>query len=305
MLFASIDIGTNAARLLFANVYESKAGPVTEKASLLRIPLRLGFDVFSDGSISEQREADLLKTMQAFKLLIDVYRPVGYRVVATAAMREAGNNAGILERVKRETGLEINIIDGNEEAGIISLLGNTLIADNSGKSLYIDVGGGSTDVSVMENNHFVSSASFKIGTIRLLTEKVADAEWKQLRKWLRQFRNGPGRISCIGSGGNINKIIKLFGESLSNSISYDQLIRAHKQLKRMPLNERIGKMGLRPDRADVIVPAAEIFIKIMKWMDIPVIVAPKIGLADGLVLLQYKTMKEQGLIPDTVAAPEK
>ncbi|MCO5264135.1 MAG: Ppx/GppA family phosphatase [Lentimicrobium sp.] len=296
MLFSSIDIGSNAVRLLFANVFESKAGPVTEKASLIRIPLRLGFDVFNGGSISRQRADDLVKTMLAFKLLIDVYQPVGYRVAATSAMREAANNNLILDRVKRETGLEIGMIDGIEEANIISSLSNIFVNKNFSKTLYIDVGGGSTELSVLEGKRFITSNSFKIGTIRLLADKVEEAEWENLRRWLQQFRADFGQMNCIGSGGNINKITKLYGHALNNIITFDQLVFAYKQLNNMTLAARIEKMGLRPDRADVIVPAARIFVRILKWTGIGTVIAPKIGLADGLVLLQYKEMKEKGLI---------
>mgnify|MGYP001245523544 FL=1 len=296
MLFSSIDIGSNAVRLLFANVFDSKAGPVTEKASLIRIPLRLGFDVFNGGSISQQRADDLVKTMLAFKLLIDVYQPAGYRAAATSAMREAANNELILERVKRETGLEIGMIDGIEEANIISSLSNIFVNKNFSKTLYIDVGGGSTELSVLEGKRFITSNSFKIGTIRLLADKVEGAEWENLRRWLQQFRADFGQMNCIGSGGNINKITKLYGHALNNIITFDQLVFAYKQLNNMSLTARIEKMGLRPDRADVIVPAARIFVRILKWTGIGTVIAPKIGLADGLVLLQYKEMKEKGLI---------
>ncbi|HOI87968.1 MAG TPA: hypothetical protein PLV51_08920 [Lentimicrobium sp.] len=296
MLFSSIDIGSNAVRLLFANVFESKAGPVTEKASLIRIPLRLGFDVFNGGMISQQRADDLVKTMQAFKLLIDVYQPAGYRVAATSAMREASNNREVLDRVKQETGMEIGMIDGIEEANIISSLSNIFVNKNFSKTLYIDVGGGSTELSVLEGERFITSNSFKIGTIRLLADKVEESEWEHLRKWLQQFKTDFGRMNCIGSGGNINKITKLYGHAINNMITFDQLVYAYKQLNTMPLAARIERMGLRPDRADVIVPAARIFIRILKWTGLGMVIAPRIGLADGLVLLQYKEMKEKGLI---------
>jgi len=296
MLFSSIDIGSNAIRLLFANVFESKGGPVTEKASLIRIPLRLGMDVFSTGMISDQKADDLVKTMRAFKLLIDVYQPLGYRVAATAAMREAGNNVEVMERVKRESGLEIGMIDGIEEANIISSLSNVFVNKNFTKTIYVDVGGGSTEISVLDGDRFITSNSFRIGTIRLLADKVEDTEWELMRRWLNQFRADFGRMNCIGSGGNINKITKMYGYPINNMINFDQLQYAYKQLNSMPMDVRIERMGMRPDRADVIVPAARIFIRILKWTGINVIVAPKIGLADGLVLLQYKEMKEKGLV---------
>ncbi|HPG32488.1 MAG TPA: Ppx/GppA family phosphatase [Lentimicrobium sp.] len=296
MLFSSIDIGSNAVRLLFANVYDSKGGPVTEKASLIRIPIRLGMDVFNIGRISDPKADDLVKTMQAFRLLIDVYKPISYLAAATSAMREAENNKEVLERVKNETGLKLSMIDGIQEANIISSLSNVFVNKNFSKTIYIDVGGGSTEISVLDGEKFITSNSFKIGTIRLLADKVEDAEWEAMRKWLNQFKAGFGRMNCIGSGGNINKITKLYGYPINNMINFDQLQYAYKQLNSMPLDVRIERMGLRPDRADVIVPAARIFIRILKWTGINIIIAPKIGLADGLVLLQYKEMKENGLI---------
>jgi exopolyphosphatase/guanosine-5'-triphosphate,3'-diphosphate pyrophosphatase len=296
MLFSSIDIGSNAVRLLFANVFETKNGPVTEKASLIRIPIRLGLDVFYNGCISEQRADDLVKTMRAFKLLIDVYKPVGYRVAATSAMREASNNKEVLDRVKAETGLEIILIDGIEEANIISSLNNVFVNKSFSKTLYIDVGGGSTELSLLDGEHFVTSSSFKIGTIRLLAGKVDDSEWDHMQKWLKQFKSDFGNMNCIGSGGNINKITKMFGQPILNTISSGQLNFGYKQLSKMTLEKRIEQLGLRPDRADVIVPAARIFVQILKWTGISNVVAPKLGLADGLVLLQFKEMKERGLI---------
>lgn len=291
MLFSGIDIGSNAVRLLFANVYETKGGPVAEKATLLRIPVRLGMDVFTMGKISDEKIEYLVKTMTAFKLLIDVYQPISYLAAATSAMREASNNKEVLELVQRESGLKIDLIDGIEEANIISSFSNLMVNREYSKTLYVDVGGGSTEISLLDGKNFITSNSFKIGTIRLLADAVEDDEWDIMHNWLDQFREDFGRMNVIGSGGNINKITKLYGHAYNNIVNLDQLTFAYKQLKNTPLEARIDKMGLRPDRADVIVPAAKIFIKILKWTDLNVVSAPKIGLADGLVLLQYKRLK--------------
>lgn len=291
MLFSGIDIGSNAVRLLFANVFETKGGPVTEKATLLRIPIRLGMDVFTLGRISEQKIEYLVKTMKAFKLLIEVYQPESYLAAATSAMREASNNQEVMDIVRKESGLTIDLIDGIQEANIISSFSNLMVNKAFSKTLYIDVGGGSTEISIIEGKDFITSNSFKIGTIRLLAEAVEDEEWDKMHKWLNQFKADFGRMNVIGSGGNINKITKLYGNAYNNIVNLDQLQYAYKQLNSMPLEKRIEKMGLRPDRADVIVPAAQIFIKILKWTDLQVVSAPKIGLADGLVLMQYKMMK--------------
>lgn len=291
MLFSGIDIGSNAVRLLFANVFETKGGPVTEKATLLRIPIRLGMDVFTLGRISEQKIEYLVKTMKAFKLLIDVYQPESYLAAATSAMREASNNKEVMDIVRNESGLTIDLIDGIQEANIISSFSNLMVNKAFSKTLYIDVGGGSTEISIIDGKDFITSNSFKIGTIRLLAEAVEEMEWDKMHKWLNQFKADFGRMNVIGSGGNINKITKLYGNAYNNIVNLDQLQYAYKQLNSMPLEKRIEKMGLRPDRADVIVPAAHIFIKILKWTDLQVVSAPKIGLADGLVLMQYKMLK--------------
>jgi exopolyphosphatase / guanosine-5'-triphosphate,3'-diphosphate pyrophosphatase len=291
MLFAGVDIGSNAVRLLFANVFETKGGPVAEKATLIRIPVRLGMDVFTVGRITDEKIEYLVKTMKAFKLLIDVYQPVSYLAAATSAMREASNSKEVLDHVMQESGLKIDLINGIEEANIISSFSNLLVNKDYNKTLYVDVGGGSTEISLFEGKNFMASNSFRIGTIRLLADAVEDEEWDVMHKWLNQFKDDFGRMNVIGSGGNINKITKLYGHAYNNVVSLDQLTYAYKQLKNMPMDERMDKMGLRPDRADVIVPAAKIFIKILKWTDLNVVSAPKIGLADGLILLQYKKLK--------------
>lgn len=291
MLFSGIDIGSNAVRLLFANVFETKGGPVTEKATLLRIPIRLGMDVFTLGRISDQKIEYLVKTMKAFKLLIDVYQPESYLAAATSAMREASNNQEVMDIVRNESGLKIDLIDGIQEANIISSFSNLMVNKAFSKTLYIDVGGGSTEISIIDGKDFITSNSFKIGTIRLLAEAVEEEEWDKMHKWLNHFKADFGQMNVIGSGGNINKITKLYGNAYNNIVNLDQLQYAYKQLNSLPLEKRIEKMGLRPDRADVIVPAAYIFIKLLKWTDLQVVSAPKIGLADGLVLLQYKMLK--------------
>lgn len=292
MLFSGVDIGSNAVRLLFANVFETKGGPVAEKASLLRIPVRLGLDVFSEGKISDQKIEYLIKTMKAFKLLIDVYQPVSYMAAATSAMREASNREEVLQLVQKESGLNIELIDGIQEANIISSFSNVMVNRNYTKSLFVDVGGGSTEISMLEGTRFITSNSFKIGTLRLLADAVDEAEWDVMHKWLNQFKDDFGKMNLIGSGGNINKITKLYGHAYNNVVNIDQLTFAFKQLNGLTVEKRIEKMGLRPDRADVIVPAAQIFIRILKWTGLTIVSAPKIGLADGLVLLQYNRLKQ-------------
>jgi exopolyphosphatase/guanosine-5'-triphosphate,3'-diphosphate pyrophosphatase len=287
MLFASIDIGTNAVRLFFANVFEKKGAPSVEKASLIRIPLRLGEDVFSDGCISERKKKKLLDTMKAFKLLIDVYEPIQYIACATAAMREASNRVEIIEEIKKHTGLEIRIIDGIEEANILGATNNINLNLKHNLSMFVDVGGGSTEISILSDNKMVDSISFKIGTIRLLNNKVEEIEWENMKIWLKKYKNDFEKIFLIGSGGNINKISKIYGNNVSNTLTYKDLKKAYSHLNEYTLTERIEVLGMRPDRADVILPAASIFISIMKWAKIDSIYVPKIGLADGLIHKLY------------------
>ena len=296
MLFSSIDIGSNAVRLLLANVFEKNGYAFADKASLIRVPIRLGMDVFNTGSISEERISSLVKTMKAFSYLLEVYQPIALTICATAAMREASNSGNIVKLIKEETNLDVKIIDGLTEARIISQYNsNTLLPDGE-RTMFIDVGGGSTEISIIENHRFVASESFSIGTIRLLYDKVTEDEWTRLKTWLIKFRGTNPNMICMGSGGNINKITKLYGSYKNDFIVFKDLQRALKQMEKLTYDERINLLGLRPDRADVIVPAAQIFIFIMQWALLEKVFAPKIGLADGLVLKTYEDMKRDGLL---------
>jgi exopolyphosphatase/guanosine-5'-triphosphate,3'-diphosphate pyrophosphatase len=283
MIFAAIDIGTNAARLLFANVFEINEQIFVEKATLVRIPTRLGEDVYTINRISENREKNLIRTLKAFKLLIDVYSPVDYDACATAAMREAENGMEILKRVRKELSLKVRLIDGQEEATIIRRTNKMGFSQPSDLSLYIDVGGGSTDISLVEKDRIVQVKSFKIGTLRILKDKVKKKEWQKLKTFLNKHSEHFGKFHLVGSGGNINKINKLYGDPVQFTLSMKQLEQAYTYLRNFTVEERISKLGLRPDRADVIVPAAEIFIYIMNTVKANEILVPKIGLADGLV----------------------
>jgi exopolyphosphatase/guanosine-5'-triphosphate,3'-diphosphate pyrophosphatase len=296
MLFSSIDIGSNAVRLLLANVFEKNGYAVADKASLIRVPLRLGMDVFNTGSISEERVNSLVKTMKAFSYLLEVYQPIALTICATAAMREAANSGEIVKRIKTETNLEVKIIDGLTEARIISQYNSNSLLPDGDRTMFVDVGGGSTELSIIENHRFVASESFSIGTIRLLYDKVTDEEWERLKKWLIKFRGTNPDMICMGSGGNINKITKLYGSYKNDFIVFKDLQKACKQMEKLTVTERIDLLGLRPDRADVIVPAAKIFIFIMECARLEKVFAPKIGLADGLVLKTYEDMKRDGLI---------
>jgi len=293
MIFASVDIGSNAARLLFADVFEVEGKVFVEKATLVRIPTRLGVDVYSNGKISDKKADNLIKTLKAFKLLIDVYNPVAYDACATAAMREAKNGEKLLQKIQEKVGFNVRLIDGIEEANIIRRTNKIGFEQPHDLTMYIDVGGGSTDVSVVLDEEILEVKSFKIGTLRLIKQKVKDKEWESLNDFLKKYRDNYGNINVIGSGGNINKINKLFGDPVSFTLTTGQLTDAFYYLKDFTLQERMEKLGLRPDRADVIVPAAEIFLYILNIIEVKKILVPKIGLADGLVYQLYEKFKMQ------------
>lgn len=292
MIFAAIDIGSNAARLLFANVFEVNGMVYVEKATLVRIPTRLGEDVYSTNYISEARADNLIKTLEAFRLLIEVYSPVAFDACATAAMREAMNGMEILERIRKESGFNVRLIDGIEEANIIRRTNKIGFEQPDNLTMYIDVGGGSTDISVMDHHEILDVKSFKIGTLRLIKGMVDEKEWERLDDLLKKYSRDFGNLNLIGSGGNINKINKLYGDPASFTLSIGQLKDAYYYLKEFTLEDRINKLGLRPDRADVIVPAAEIFLFIMNIIDAESILVPKIGLADGLVYQLYEKFRK-------------
>ena len=288
MLYAAIDIGSNAVRLIFANVFEKQGITCVEKASLIRIPLQLGKDVFKTGKISSARAKNFINTMKAFKLLIDVYKPEDYIACATAAMREAENKDDILQKVKAETGLNIHLIDGALEAKIIRSANSKTFPNSKDMTLLIDVGGGSTELSLEKGNTLIDSKSFKLGTIRLLNEKYDKGIWDKIFKWLDQYKDDFGQINCLGTGGNINKYTKLYGDNESKTLSYSALKKGYKELKNISSAERAEKYGFRPDRADVIVPAGKIYFEIMKHIQASAIFVPRVGLVDGLVLGLYE-----------------
>jgi exopolyphosphatase/guanosine-5'-triphosphate,3'-diphosphate pyrophosphatase len=291
--FASIDIGSNAIRLLLCNVFEvSKTETIFKKSSLVRIPLRLGEDSFLKHEISEEKIEKLVQTMQAFKYLIRVHDVIAYRACATSAMREASNSKEILSRVKKESGINIEIIDGKTEAEIIcsNSLSQKLHPEKS--YLYIDVGGGSTELTLFSNNKMVASRSFNIGTLRILHGQIHEADWLLLKKWLKETVKNHPHIQAIGSGGNINKLYSMTRKKDSKRIDQAKLRHIYLFLKKHSYLERINKLGLNPDRADVILPACEIFLFIMKNAGVKKMMVPEIGVSDGIVHLLYKNYKK-------------
>lgn len=294
MILAAIDIGSNAARLLITEASVYKDGSVDfTKLNLLRIPLRLGFDVFSNGFISDEKKRKMIDTIKAYKLLMDVYKVEALKACATSAMRDASNGAQVLAEIKKETGIDVSIITGQEEANIIY---ETHIAEklNTDKSyMYVDVGGGSTEVTLFANNHIVFKESFNIGTIRLLNGSVSDEQWEHMKWYIKNHTKDFQPVEAIGSGGNINKIFSISKRKEGKPLPLDLLKDYYKELGLNSVEERQHLYNLRSDRADVIVPALQIYIAVMRWANADEIYVPKIGLADGLVKMLYKEMIEK------------
>lgn len=286
--FAAIDIGSNAARLLLSNVVENGDSVVFRKSSLIRMPLRLGEDAFETGIITEPRIQKLVKTMIAYRNLMEVEDVVAYRACATSAMREAVNTPEILDRVNRLTGVNIEVINGRQEAEIIYSNGITETLDGTKPFIYVDVGGGSTEISLFQNGKNIASQSFDIGTIRMLKEKVGKPEFDLIKKWLKNLKITGGKPKIIGSGGNINKLYRLAGKVEGRPLSFAELQKLYAQLKSYTFEERISILGMNPDRADVIIPAARIYLKTMEWTGASKILVPTIGVSDGIVRMLYR-----------------
>ena len=295
MRLAAIDIGSNAARLLINDVIMGAQGqPEFIKLTLVRVPLRLGFDVFDKGEISQHREEMLVKTIQAYKLLLDVYQVKHVITAATSAMRDASNAKTILQKVFKETGIEIKVISGEEEATYIY---ENHIAENMSNQesyLYIDVGGGSTELTFFTDGKLAAKQSFNIGTIRLLKNQVTEEHWNEMREFIIQKTSGYHHITAIGSGGNINKVFSLSKRKEGKPLTLELLRNYYKEFSSLTLSQRISLYQLREDRADVIVPAILIYINVMRWAEAEEIFVPKIGLADGLIHILYERVKANG-----------
>lgn len=292
MRLAAIDIGSNAARLLISDVISGPQGS-TEfiKTVLVRVPLRLGFDVFDKGEISASKVEKIIKTIKSYKLLLDVYEVKHIKACATSAMRDAANAADIIKKVKAETGITIDVISGDQEA---SLIYENHIADNMNRDesyLYIDVGGGSTELTFFSDGKLIFKKSFNIGTIRLLKNQVDEAAWDEMKEFIRTKTKGHHHVTAIGSGGNINKIFSISKRKEGKPLSLELLRDYYKEFSNLSMSQRMTLHKLREDRADVIVPALLIYINVMRWADAEEIFVPKIGLADGLIHTLYEEVK--------------
>ena len=292
MKLAAIDIGSNAARLLITAVTTNEKNlPVFNKLNLIRVPLRLGFEVFETGLISKQKTGMLLQTMKAFKHLMNAYDVSHVKACATSAMRDAKNSEDIIRKVKLETDISIEVISGDMEAGLVfeNHIAETLDKDHS--YMYIDVGGGSTELSFFSNGALTFKQSFNIGTIRLLHNQVNEKIWEVMKDTIKTVTKGHKEVMAIGSGGNINKIFSMSKRKEGKPLSLDLVKAYHKELSSVDVKDRMRLFNLRADRADVIVPALLIYTNAMRWAGAQEIYVPKIGLADGLIRHMYDELK--------------
>ena len=291
MILAAIDIGSNAARLLISEVVKHDKEIEFNKLNLIRIPLRLGFDVFEKGYIGFRKKKMLINTINAFSALMKVYEVDHYIACATSAMRDASNSKEIIKEIKADTGIKVEVISGDLEAEIIYENHIAELLDANKSYLYIDVGGGSTEVTLFHKSAVAFQKSFNIGTVRILTNKVEDATWEDLKQTLKEIGRTYPKLVAIGSGGNINKIYSMINSKNIKSIPIEVIREFHRVLEPMTVEERMHTYLLKRDRADVIVPALNIYAYTMKWANIDEIYVPKIGLADGLINHLYEQVK--------------
>lgn len=282
--YAGIDIGSNAIRLLIMFAYEIEGQPtIFKKSSLVRVPIRLGADVFFNGEISDNSIDRMRSTMQAFSLLLNAHGVDNYRACATSAMREARNGKLVVQMMKEQTGVFIELINGEEEAKIIAETNLSELLNTKKNFLYVDVGGGSTELNFFNAGKVIGTKSFKLGTVRLINDEDIKEETQRMKQWIIETTKGYAAISVIGSGGNINHIQKYSGYKPTKPLSFDYLESYYKTVRKYTYNERIMKMQMKPDRADVIVHATRIYLQAMKWSNAKRVFVPKIGLADGII----------------------
>ncbi len=287
MKYAAIDIGTNAARLLVGEVMSKDQSFFIKKISYTRIPLRLGEDVFESGKVSKNKIDDFLKTMKAFKLISEIFDVQEVRAVSTSAMREATNADKIIDSIKEETGIKLEIISGDEEASLIFSNFFAMELDLSVPFVVIDVGGGSTELSVFENGEKIASKSFNVGTLRILKGKSDESVWENIHDWILKYVDLSSEHQIFGTGGNINKAHKMLGYSYDEPIGIVEMKELRDKLASLTIDERIDQFHMKPDRADVIVPALDIFSYILNEIGANSLMVPKVGLADGMIYEMY------------------
>jgi exopolyphosphatase/guanosine-5'-triphosphate,3'-diphosphate pyrophosphatase len=286
---AGIDIGSNSVRLLVSNIIEGKGKVNFKKSSLTRLPVRLGTDAFDQGYITQSTQNRLIEGIKAYSSIMKVHGVQRYRACATSALREARNGLQVVEEIDKATGINIELISGKEEARMIFNTGfMENIKDRAETFLYMDVGGGSTELTLFHKKQIAASHSFKIGTIRLLAKKVKPKQWEEMEHWVKKHCQGKKDILMVGSGGNINRTFKLAQKRKGESMDYALLKSIQEDLKKMSYQERILNYDLNPDRADVITHALKIFTRVMRWSEAPHIIVPKKGLADGIIRFLYR-----------------
>ena len=287
MILAAIDIGSNAARLLISEVIKNGKEIEFNRLNIVRIPLQLGFDVFEKGFIGSRKKRMLIDTIKAYKQLMKVYEVEHYMACATSAMRDAQNSKEIIKEIEAETSIEIEIISGELEAEIIYENHIAELLDKDHSYLYMDVGGGSTELTLYHNNELVLQKSINIGTVRLLTDKVKDDTWEELKETCKNIAKKYDHITGIGSGGNINKIFSLLRSKDDKYLQVEAVKDMHKEMQQLNIDERMKKYNIKKDRAEVILPALLIYTNIFKWCNVDQVLVPKIGLADGLIQHLY------------------
>ncbi len=286
--YAAIDIGSNAVRLLIKTIAKNRSShPVAKKTSLVRVPIRLGGDVFVKGKVSDKNKRRMIQTMQSYKLLMEANGIDGYRACATSAMRDAENGSELVQLIKDQTGIEIEIIDGEDEAVIIASTDLYELIEADKTYLYVDVGGGSTEFTIFSRGKRIHSRSFNIGTVRLLNDLVDPELWKKAEAWVKGKTHKYHSIKMIGSGGNINHIYKQSDRKRGKPLTFTYLSSFYQLIKSLTYEERVSQLRMKLDRADVIVPATEIYLSAMHWSGARKVYVPKIGLADGIIKMLY------------------
>jgi len=286
--YAAIDIGSNAMRLLVANIIEEKGMPTHfSKSALVRLPIRLGQDSFTAGNISDENIDRMVDAMKAYKLLMKVHKVEKYVALATSAMREADNRHEVIKIIQEKADIKIDIIDGKTEAAIIASTDLHHLLETENTYLYVDVGGGSTEFSLFSDRKMIASKSFKIGTVRLLNEMVDEVVWQEIEQWIKTFTKEFDNVILIGSGGNINKLFKMSGKQQDKPLSIMYVTKRYNFLNSLTYEQRVSELGLNTDRADVIVLATKIYLNAMKWSGAKKIFVPKIGLSDGIIKAMY------------------
>lgn len=287
--YAAIDIGSNAVRVLISNVVTTENHPPKfMKSSMVRVPIRLGEDSFTVGEISKRNEKRIIKAMKAFKHIMRINNVKSYMACATSALREANNGEEIVANIKSKTGINIQVIDGKREAEIIAATNIFKSINKNRTFLYIDVGGGSTEFSVLVVGERVVSKSFKVGTVRMINNMVSDKVWEEIQAWIEKHTQEYSKLALLGSGGNINKLFKIAGIKEGRPLSFIKLNSLYNELVQLDYNERILQFELNPDRSDVIIPATQIYLKALQWSGCSEIYVPKIGLSDGMIKVLYQ-----------------